>query len=358
MSGSPEKPIEPKRKRGRPPKNNKLADAFPTLTLQFHTLLDASSPSAESNSNMMVKMGEPDTFTPLMKVSPLLQRRKRRKSSVVLTSSNESPKKLSGSALLTPMSVSSHTGRNIHVHTKALENLSYITGTDLGGFPTPPHSTAKPSFLPRQIVPLTETSSAKSSGHSNGGSLGAISEAPGLVTYINDGLFLFKLVVDALGRAALSSTEGAEEDKKAINSVPTPGEDQRLYLEPNPPKETKRAEQKYPDPKITIGEDQIVPQTPKSETFATGYTPMYMNTETSEYNLTPQFNAMMYSMMNINSPQQKRNIQQPFLSHPDLPVRTAPATISMHELLAPQTDSSDDGDARAALKKVFQRGRE
>lgn len=97
-----------KRKRGRPPKANKLGDAFPTLTLQFETSPSSGSPTAELNSSMTVKMGEPDTFTPLMKVLPtyhLARRKRSRRCSNDLPTRRERPE----TEIPTPLSsTSSH----------------------------------------------------------------------------------------------------------------------------------------------------------------------------------------------------------------------------------------------------------
>lgn len=143
-----------KRKRGRPPK--KLAQQFPTMTLQFSTSTDATSPTAELNSNLMVKLGEPDSFTPLMKVSPTVHKKRRRKSSVSTVDTDDLPGKRRGKELemLTPMSTSSITSSysrsGFVVDAAAMENMSMITGS--GNFPhqpynTPPHLLIKPTFF-------------------------------------------------------------------------------------------------------------------------------------------------------------------------------------------------------------------
>ncbi|SGZ58631.1 CIC11C00000002726 [Sungouiella intermedia] len=142
-----------KRKRGRPPK--KLAQQFPTMTLQFSTSTDSSSPTAELNSNLMVRMGEPDSFTPLMKVSPTIHHKKRRRKSSVSTVDNDLPEKRreKDSEMLTPMSTSSVTSSysrsGFLVNAAALDNISMITGS--GNIPhqpynTPPHLLIKPTF--------------------------------------------------------------------------------------------------------------------------------------------------------------------------------------------------------------------
>lgn len=503
---SPNEPL--KRKRGRPPKNNKMAEAFPTLTLQFHTSPDAGSPTAESNSNMTVKMGEPDTFTPLMKVSPrqTSSRKKRQRSSVVSMSSagDDSPLKKAGSSketnLLTPMSVSSYTSlSSFQINPKALDNISFITNTDvlpplLRGFPlaTPPHSTVRPHFSnamspsgtgqsmgsptlnmgmgyhttanmglgnptsvnmgmgrpemslnSMHMIPINTSlhNTANSAMSTNKVThppaantnlslaqgferkaktttttarekvdpISEVGKASNLVNFINDGMFLFRLVVDDLGRAVLSPSEeprveegvddiefaeilieeetsnpvvarpglpklvhahtaiGIEANYHSRDDLSSRGVRKRMLSEPNKPTD-----------------DHIVPQTPKGEFyFSSGYTPMYMSSEANghgdcnlAYNLTPQFNSMMYSMMNLNSPQQKKSLtlQQPFLNQqPDLANQSSkfsgPAqgtTIDMNEFLGTggpsngqyvNSPSADDEDARAALKKVIKKRR-
>ncbi|KAF8001812.1 hypothetical protein HF325_004313 [Metschnikowia pulcherrima] len=70
-----------KRKRGRPPKANKPEDAFPTFTMQLKSSPFSGGPNAELTSSQVVRIGEPDSFTPMMKVLPSPHRKKRSKSS-------------------------------------------------------------------------------------------------------------------------------------------------------------------------------------------------------------------------------------------------------------------------------------
>lgn len=146
-----------------------------------------------------------------------------------------------------------------------------------------------------------------------------------------------------------------------------------------------------------------LPQTPKiKDNFlftSTGLTPSLMiGNNNLTFNLTPQFNSMMYSMMNINSPQLKRSLNNSqFLLNQDFFMNLAPTngttntnsnnqnTINMTDLLslgntnpasgksdtneriqqdqtesqmAPPSSSSstsndESGDARLALKKII-----
>ena len=97
-----------KEKRGQPPKANKLESAFPTLTLQFETSPSSGSPTAELNSSMTVKMGEPTRLLPLMKVLPtyhLARRKRSRRCSNDLPTRRERPE----TEIPTPLSsTSSH----------------------------------------------------------------------------------------------------------------------------------------------------------------------------------------------------------------------------------------------------------
>lgn len=510
MSGGPENPGEPvKRKRGRPPKNNKLADSFPTLTLQFHTSPDSFSPTAELNSNLMVKMGEPDTFTPLMKVSPTIHKKRRRKSSVSTMLDDLPTKRRDIGDMLTPLSTTSHLSRqSFQVNAAAIENMSYITGSAPARPPpqayhTPPHSSVKPGLGGGFDVARSEkirightenagvfrhtenagvfsqTENAGSFKHTDGNAgkfshtdnvagfrgeldrgiaaqrnLQAVdSDYPGrlshletdprklaeqkrqnttlvgaptlplpeiapaaksfavspakanhanLVSFVDDGNFSFELVVDDLGRAVLSS--------KPDTAKSSPSSFHLVEMDPIgvetaiPPKlthahtaigietvQTHMSHRRIPsDPSKALhamsGGDSdptdkfIVPQTPKGrDDFYVGYTPKYDMENSLAYNLTPQFNAMMYSMMSINSPQQKKGLLQPFMNMPVEAIgnthysRATPSLASSidTELLGPGgrngsngvhepvsttsvvSSPGDEGDARAALKKVF-----
>ncbi|CAN3377216.1 hypothetical protein DIURU_003531 [Diutina rugosa] len=80
METTPNPPIKVKRKRGRPPKATSLTNKITTtLNIAINTPPMSKIPQAESNSQMIVKRGCPDFFTPLMRVSPT-RPRKRNKS--------------------------------------------------------------------------------------------------------------------------------------------------------------------------------------------------------------------------------------------------------------------------------------
>jgi hypothetical protein len=129
----------PKKKRGRPPKPTSLSSKI-TTTLNIAVNTPTHSSPAETNSNQIVKQGQPDFFTPLMKVSPTTRYKpKKRKSMSATSSSQSSPAKRSKSqpnisfnipqnVLITP------TNNDIRLHntmlnSKALDNICYITNT-------------------------------------------------------------------------------------------------------------------------------------------------------------------------------------------------------------------------------------
>lgn len=418
----PQEPI--KRRRGRPPKHNKLPEAFPTLTLQFQTSPELGSPTAESNSNMMVKMGEPDAFTPLMKVSPSNpSSRKRRRKSNYHSDIDDSPSKRSVASqstdlaseepLLTPMSLSSvNGGPSLYVNAKTLENLSLITKGDSKQHPRSNYSLATPpkhqpydkngSSLAKLTAQIIKTSQEK-----NTNAEGSKESLSGTMSYVDDDSFLLQLVVDEKGKAALSNKGMSGSKTNSDHLAELPHEMTRpsallhlntaigieawhnSYKEEVPNDFNKRKLSEPVKPMLpsyaslvsgsetdSLPDKLIVPQTPQSSGIAYSETPIFMQTDSSApsgdlaFNLTPQFNAMMYLMMNINSPQQKRNLslQQSFLN-PQLDMHQYSRlngglahAIDTRELLgiqdsSPKSSSSDEGDARAALRKAFNRGK-
>lgn len=510
-----------KRKRGRPPK--KLTQQFPTMTLQFTTSTDATSPTAELNSNLMVKLGEPDSFTPLMKVSPTIHhKRRRRKSSVSTVETDNLPGKRRGkeSEMLTPISTSSVTSsysRSVYVvNATAMENMSMITGSGNAPLPpynTPPHLLIRSAFsnvggllggfgdagsgggasgsldlnlestvdltpqklsnganivgMARKYPSLDSRANLTSKLVASASNLGVnanlanlgnlgnsgktrssttrglddlhalniknLDQLPNteksdssetqtrnlprqvqelnntakadLVSFIDDGKFLFQLVVDDLGRATLADRKDtAVSWTENVNLAEIePLGNHSLELQP-PPKlphahtalgiETMRPWEKSSSSTSSSSKNEskwdrqnsataaddgpqkyIVPQTPKGrDDFYVGYTPKYDSADALAYNLTPQFNSMMYSMMSINSPQQKKGYhQQPFFNAEALNVqygRTNGAIASsidtellghrsnISELAQHELSSPDEGDARAALKNIFRMKRD
>lgn len=230
-----------------------------------------------------------------------------------------------------------------------------------------------------------------------------------LVSFVDDGKFSFLLVVDGLGRALLSTKPESDSSSSGVRSRPELGPPapetqpklvhahtaigiEAMHIQRT---ESLGHKRKTSDPRVTFtpiagmpseGSDlldkYIVPQTPKGrDDFYVGYTPKYdLNDGALAYNLTPQFNSMMYSMMSINSPQQKKGsapsstfmtMAQDSLDSPPFPRVNGSLDSSIDtELLGPGgrnnvqaglasqgsnvSSPGDDGDARAALKKVFQ----
>ncbi|EMG47111.1 hypothetical protein G210_2611 [Candida maltosa Xu316] len=146
----------PKKKRGRPPKPNSFAQKITTtLNINVNTSPLHSSP-AESNSNLSVKQGAPDIFTPLMRVSPSSAKKKKRKSSSSgsMNGSPTSIKKLKSSTskptkqqhnnnpLVTPLSSSvennfPNSDPPYQINYKTLDNISMITQSQ-SFYNTPP----------------------------------------------------------------------------------------------------------------------------------------------------------------------------------------------------------------------------
>ncbi|KAK6457216.1 uncharacterized protein RJT20DRAFT_37913 [Scheffersomyces xylosifermentans] len=142
-----------KKKRGRPPKASSLTNKITTtLNINVNTSPLSSSPTAESNSNQIVKRGAPDFFTPLMRVSPTSRTKRKRKnssssslgSSPTLTKKNKSSASFSSglgknmnhnqsqmtNMLVTPLStaINGSTFTPYHqINAKTLDNISMIT---------------------------------------------------------------------------------------------------------------------------------------------------------------------------------------------------------------------------------------
>ncbi|GEQ70610.1 hypothetical protein JCM33374_g4288 [Metschnikowia sp. JCM 33374] len=150
MSEPTPQPSQPvKRKRGRPPKANKPEDAFPTFTMQLQSSPLSGSPNAERTSSQVVRIGEPDSFTPVMKVMPSPHRKKRRKSSH-FSSPLDPPRFPSIEELSTPIvkpGIAS-SGSN-KLHSRGLDKLSIMVNnvTNVAAhLNTPPDSVLRPGF--------------------------------------------------------------------------------------------------------------------------------------------------------------------------------------------------------------------
>lgn len=432
MGSGNETPV--KRKRGRPPKNNK-AEAFPTYTLQFQSPGEFSLPLAESNLNQMVRIGEPDAYTPFMKVSPSTQAKRRRKSSSTAPPRLNLAPLAGASALPTPVNhTQPTTTRPAHVLAKTMENMAMITGI---GMRTPPEGAARTSAAMAPLAgPQLHTDDSPGSPRTHGSRAGPLgvpfSHAPPdgarlSPALFSDGLFSFRLVVDENGHAALSAKEellrhidrrGERPPTFAINSssavsvapsrghartasssshnlersassvgssldpvLPTlpsqhgaspghlalvqgplhgsgsgSGSGPRYFLPTITPTSALAA------PLIVADDKYIVPQTPHRDENATP--------DLLAFNLTPQFNTLMYLALNINLPQHRGamvhavppsfiaetgSLRQP--GHAAVKGMSPAPAIDTTRLTA--AGSLDEGDARQALKRVFslRRGR-
>lgn len=128
-------PPSAKKKRGRPPKANSLSNRITsTLNIKVNTSPMYSSPTAENNSNRIVKQGAPDFFTPLMRVSPHLKRKRSRKESFGGIEGEldlyDVKKDSLDISLMTPGSLTGGEFGNSHrFNSKAIENISMITSS-------------------------------------------------------------------------------------------------------------------------------------------------------------------------------------------------------------------------------------
>lgn len=491
-----------KKKRGRPPNANSLSNKITTtLNINVNTSpMCNNSPTAENNSNLIVKQGAPDIFTPLMRVSPT-SKRKRSRSAMSL----ESPSKRAKASLLaTPLSAAMG-GPSFspyhHINTQTLDNISMITQSQGGDamaevYNTPPYAVMRAQGHPhapandvlatpgvqghsRQVFPtpshtggarqLASTEYVLADGEARFEAEAKRSnDARNLLPPVsitrepesaktaenNKNDFLLKLMIDELGKAVLSSdlflvdykptpkaqerplpklpTEQIIEQKFAENPIRDDdlarldsiigleGKDALPYTTGNRYNKyntaTNTSMKPHPGPlrrhhsdvtgamssnilssvstlsSINESADDLLseraslqaPQTPKRRdsfsSVSNALTP-------SNFNLTPSFNSMMYSIMNINSPQQKKPtngsqflLNQEFFmngtpSQPPSLLHLAQNTISMtnlmtgaprpqvlHDTAAPQTvlsssassNTDDSGDARVALKKIIQ----
>lgn len=404
MSDPAEQPM--KRKRGRPPKQNKPADAFPTFTLQFQTSPESGSPSAELNSSMMVKMGEPDSFTPLMRVSPSIPKKRRRKYSSSSLASDPLPSNYRHTAFHEPRG--SFLATPARTGSRAQANMSMITNDNdpyapLAQLDTPPNSALKPSFHHSKLTGSAPTLSEKrrppllriasqpgpslddpfsldfksdftekmkptESDLSKSGECLSTDPAPMLsMSFLDDNNFSLRLTVDDEGRAVLSkSSQPGSLDERLLSQAKSPGQTPGKFLDEFAHTPDSSAESADRSDKF------IVPQTPKGrDLFINDFTPsMEAVAGNLPYNLTPQFNSMMNLVMNMDSPmspvskkavapriltplQDSTGFFKKPLGFTDYAVDTAVLVGGTEN--TEMLDLVDDGDARAALKKMFKR---
>lgn len=488
-----------KKKRGRPPKADSLSNKITTtLNINVNTSPMCNSPTAENNSNMIVKRGAPDVFTPLMRVSPN-SKRKRSKSSMSVESS-AGQKKLKHELMVTPLSgaIDGSTFTPYHlINSQTLDNISMITQSNSrdnvqsNGYGSPPLKSLnilyrQPDMLstpsihnPKNVFPTPTSSSAKSIVNSSYMFFGNENYVPETTEKTNNETknllppvaitkeivpvskplennndFQLKLTIDDLGKAVLSndffqsndvkknekkqpkvsnvelfeqkfsespikemdlaridSTIGLETNQVSQNykrfaisaknedgdkSVSHPGILRRHHSDITGVSSNALSSasnltsiNEYTNDSLPEKTHSQLPQTPKQKDnyfLSTGLTPSNLN-----FNLTPNFNSMMYSIMSINSPQQKKNInnsqflsnqeffmsgvsgghqvqspQQPpiqntvcmtsLMTNGSKPKRSLDGALPPSSLTSSTASSASDdsGDARLALKKIIQ----
>lgn len=494
-------PPSVKKKRGRPPKPTSLSNKITTtLNIIVNTSPLYNSPTAENNSNMIVKRGAPDIFTPLMRVSPTSRRKRSRKSSMSSETSSSS-KRVYPEMLATPLSGKSYDYANTlfeSVDSRAMDRISYLTkppkyehgydtpiGLHLDGKETLRRDVdASPSHSGRvENTLLTPTNSLINEGESTRGrsrldyylesalytldevmqrrqSTKSLLPAASLAkdTFNRDqdkeqNDFAMRLMVDDLGKAVLSNSfflspkraqtispgNSDSRDKRTFErDTITFHTNQEFYPPQTAPPvlglcdsvphkigyasdSNENHEESHPVPGAlkrhhsditgmhshnfssssflsTINEgsyneshlDKFMPLTPtnkdtSSHSLASGLTPAGLN-----LNLTPNFNSLMNSMMNINSPQQKKSYYRSQFSphqelfpefslggrssvqHYGLESMTDLMNLGSKLLLTKYTDANnmaptsstssnstnlnveDGGDARLALRKIMQ----
>lgn len=435
-----------KRKRGRPPKADSLSTRITTtMNINVNTSPLNSSPTAESNSNLITRRKNPDYYTSILKVSPNklssplkssspLKKRSKSKTGLI-SPSNDSPTKKHklNDQLVTPYSSTNHnTPFNHHINSKTLDNISYITHSDIyntppslqsvphhqyqiNHHPAPPppkfnRSSSQPMLNPSMLIPnefdknlLPPVSIASKEKNDQ-----KVDQKTDPKPEKKDNGFQLKLTVDDSGKAVLSndlfkrSLSETNLSGPATTNPPSTSTDTstgpNLLRRHNSDFTGINTSNVYAPNLNSINEhdssplDKLnnkssilpqLPQTPKiKENYlysSTGLTPSsnFLSNNLS-FNLTPQFNSMMYSMMNINSPQLKiSSNNQQFLSNQDFfmnqnnsPINN---TINMNELMSLTHDSSikdskisdeevntstsnsndENGDAKSALKKII-----
>lgn len=380
-----------KRKRGRPAKLKKDEGNYPSFTMQFRAFPESISPSAELDSNMIMQMGEPDAFTPLMKVSPTLSRKKARKATGVATPVSDSP---FWDDLANPQKLKPCMG----ITPGTMNKLSLITSSDIPPPPyltSPPNSALKPSLsmspdlkelrysernksrAPKSL-PLKNEPAFFPKGEQNV----MKPNCPRNVSFVEDNFFSFKLTVDDGGRAALAARHDDDEQVSANtgsdnacerSSIVSSGAGSSLSIESCSVFGTLVSSDTDEGVEQASGNKFIVPQTPIQKEHETPRMDSAVETYNTAFNLTPQFNTMMYSMMSINSPQMKQSSSlQVSYGHSPLHVidcnedqrsrkpdalETAMNTAHLMEgeLSGMAGFCMDEGDARSALKKAFRK---
>lgn len=407
-----------KRKRGRPPKKQPV-DVYMSFTSLFQALTSSTSPSAESNSNLMVKLGEPNSFTPMMKVTPSVvpkkPKRRRTNSFGILLSRLRSPSMASYSCsptsrradigLPTPATTRSNA---TPTGTQGLE-LDYKLSEEvfnLGVFKrddSAPHLCSKSRSLsnfdlPYESSQYTPRLSLSSACHSdlepycrtvNLASLDEFEDEEifGMTRHMNGKITTdeksptkcidksdqvsFNLVVDGRGRASFSldgkemlallmqTTEKSSMSKLDLESNCEANEAPAIGLQPM---------ESDPTHMLQNRDDN------NAESFVDRYHfEAAVDKFEANFNLTPQFNSMMNTMMNVSSPPHENwscvinyfpesqmhdfHETNPYLHNQQcsVPIESTEAdTSSLYKTVNVNTlPGSEAGDAGAALRRAF-----
>ncbi|EDK38439.2 hypothetical protein PGUG_02537 [Meyerozyma guilliermondii ATCC 6260] len=261
----------PKR-RGRPPKPTSLCHRISsTMNINVNTPPRYRSPTAESNSNIMMRRGTPNWFDPIMKVSPTSlpgsttpRRRSRKNSSASSTPVYKRQRVNSASQVpnvavddysaFTPQSgIPDNSLLSFQVNSKAIDNIAMITQSEsLQTYRTPPASVVRPGFSSTTSAPSISRGSGLNSamdlqigfeGSPRSRSaefLGApvqLGKETGTRTFRPDNdeskEFSLKLVVDSSGRAVLSSgSANVTQQPQSLNSARTNEASMKVKEEP------------------------------------------------------------------------------------------------------------------------------
>lgn len=413
MSSYSDPPV--KRKRGRPPKKQPL-DIYMSFTSQFQAMSGSSSPSAENNSNLMVKLGEPNSFTPVMKVSPSKLLGKRRRTSIGIQASSSSsklhsPGSLSGSCspslkkfdtgLPTPLTVrsqvSSNSTVNLKLDDKVYDNMQKIIGLGPDYSQSYLRSTersmsahelpfASPELTPRQSLSSAHSDlefycrslklSPVKDDMNAGEGLGMTPDfertkptscpEPCISFFPEEDAFSFNLVVDGRGRAAFSLEMP---DESGFSSHPQ--ESPSLHNQ-EPTLDVGGAADLSLSNVCSPAGHYILPQTSFNNIDRSVESDLFHdNSEDildSRFRLTPHFNSSMNSLININS-SLRPLMSELYLDTDNITYKQQSAANFMSNAKSYNADvtnlyktinmnslpCSEGGDARVALRRAFRK---
>lgn len=344
-----------KRKRGRPPKKQPL-DVYTAFTSQFQAQSSPSNPSAETNSNLMIKLGEPNTYAPVMKVSPSkshLRLRRRRFSCMGAINDTALPSKvlspkfdsfslpslpIADYGLPTPLTVRSNTtfsnSPGLALDDKVYEDMQRVISLDSRSsryslpnlncnyssyelplsspqctpcLSEPPTSRSDLDILCRtlQLSPtkqdtISDQYPQTSTKLDPADSLSNPTSADDAILPSTEA-FSFNLVVDSEGRAVFSFDDSASPSpiKEGFKTSSIAVQESKL----NSRVVTDR---QYPS---RYFDEHLLPLTPRRKVQSTAECDLQYNiceeSFDTKFHLTPHFNSTMNSLIGINSPQQQ-----------------------------------------------------